>query len=452
MPRIVIAAGGTAGHVVPALAIADELRARGAEVSFVGTRERVESELVPAAGYEIAYLNVAGLDRRRPDRAALALLRSGAGVAKAVRLLATLRPDAVLGAGGYVAGPVGLAAVLRRIPLVLSEADSRLGLSNRMLARYARRVCLAFPIEDRTGERYRVTGRPVPKEIAHADRSAARDRLGIDADASCLLVVGGSLGARSVNTCALEAFGARLDGAARSAPSIVLHVSGRRDYPELVKRLDELGRPSHYRLFEWIDGSLSDLLAAADLVVARSGGSVFELAAAGAPSILVPYPHATGDHQATNARWLADAGAAVVLDDRLLDPSHLRRLVADLLGDRERLRSMSQAAHRMARPDAAEQVVLELLDAATSKRGAERPEPEPGRGGASPWHGRRLHFVGIGGAGMSGLALVARSLGADVTGCDRAESVYTQRLADAGIDFAIGHSADHVEPGSEVVI
>src|SRR5687767_7341424 len=126
MPKIVIAAGGTAGHVVPALAIADELRARGAEVSFIGTRERAESALVPAAGYEISSLRVAGLDRRRPGRAALAALRAVAGVAKAVRLLGTMRPDAVLGAGGYVAGPVGLAALLRRIPLVLSEADSRL--------------------------------------------------------------------------------------------------------------------------------------------------------------------------------------------------------------------------------------------------------------------------------------------------------------------------------------
>src|SRR5438093_3885707 len=137
MPRIVIAAGGTAGHVVPALAIADELRARGAEVSFIGTRERVEAELVPAAGYEISFLSVKGLDRRRPWRAAGAVARAAFASGRALRLLRRLRPDAVLAGGGYIAGPVGLAAAVARVPLVLTESDSRLGFANRLLAPFA---------------------------------------------------------------------------------------------------------------------------------------------------------------------------------------------------------------------------------------------------------------------------------------------------------------------------
>jgi UDP-N-acetylmuramate--alanine ligase len=461
MPRIVIAAGGTAGHVVPALAIADELRASGAEVSFIGTRERVESELVPAAGYEISFLKVAGLDRRRPDRAVLALGRAVAGVPKAMRLLGAIRPDAVLGAGGYVAGPVGFAAVLRRTPLVLSEADSRLGLSNRMLAPFARRVCLAFPIEGRSGERYLLTGRPIPKEVVEADRRAARERLGIEGEAPCVLVFGGSLGARSINDAALEAFAAA-PLSVNGEEAVVLHIAGRRDYGQLTSQLTEPAERGSYRLLEWIEGTLGDVLAAADLVVARAGGSVFEVAASGTAAVLIPYPHATGDHQTTNARWFADAGAAAVLGDSELTADRLRNLVGELLSDRQRLSAMAAAARGLARPDAAARVAGELLEAAGEGRSEApaghaagavlRPAATIADAGEQPWRGRRLHFVGIGGAGMSGLALVARELGAEVSGCDRAVSVYTDSLVSAGMTPAIGHSADHVTEGVELVV
>src|SRR3954452_8408233 len=161
MPTIVIAAGGTAGHVVPALAVADALRAEGARVVFVGG-ERAERTLVPAAGYELRPIAVEGLSRTNPLKAARAAAKAGGAVAAALRILGVVRPDAVMGGGASVPGPVGLAAVLRQIPLVLTEADSHLGLSNRLLRRFARRVCLAFPIEGRTGDAYVVTGRPVP--------------------------------------------------------------------------------------------------------------------------------------------------------------------------------------------------------------------------------------------------------------------------------------------------
>ena len=214
-PTIVIAAGGTAGHVVPALAVADALQAEGAEVVFVGG-ERAERELVPAAGYELRTIAVEGLHRRNPLKAARAAVRSGAAVGRSMRLLRDMRIDAVMGGGGYVAGPVGLAAVLRRTPLVLTEADSHLGISNRLLAPFARRVCLAFPIEGREGERYRVTGRPVPPPAT--DRAAARARFGLGEEDTVVLVFGGSLGARSINTAALEAFA--------GASFRVLHASG----------------------------------------------------------------------------------------------------------------------------------------------------------------------------------------------------------------------------------
>jgi UDP-N-acetylglucosamine--N-acetylmuramyl-(pentapeptide) pyrophosphoryl-undecaprenol N-acetylglucosamine transferase len=335
--------------VVPALAVAGALRAEGAEVAFIGSG-RAEAQLVPAAGFPLHTIAVEGLSRRNPLRAVRALVLAAVALPRARALLSALAPDAVMGGGGYVAGPVGVAALSLRIPLVLTEADSHLGLTNRLLARFARRVCLAFALPGRDGGRYRVTGRPIPPP-AH-DRLAARMRFGLQADDVCVLVFGGSLGARSINLAALEAFA--------GAPFHVLHVSGRRDHAELAARQLRAG----YDLREYLDvGAFADALAAADLVVARSGGSVFEIAAHGRPAILVPFPHAAADHQSANARWMSEAGAAVVIPDAELSAARLGAEVEALLADRDRLAAMSAAAERLARPDAASEVARELLEA-----------------------------------------------------------------------------------------
>jgi UDP-N-acetylglucosamine--N-acetylmuramyl-(pentapeptide) pyrophosphoryl-undecaprenol N-acetylglucosamine transferase len=363
--RVVIAAGGTAGHVVPAIAVADALRAEGAEVSFLGTRERAEADLIPAAGYEIDYLRVSGLDRRNPIKAAIAAVRAWRAVGAARRLLSARRADVVLGGGGYVAGPVGLAAVRMGLPLVLTEADSHLGLANRLLARRARRVCLAFPIRGRDGGPYVVTGRPVPRAVLEADPTVARRRFGIPGPADCVTIVGGSLGALSINRATFEAF-TRLE---RGLPHDhvgqpwVLHVAGRRDYLDLRRRWEQQGSPERYTLIQY-EPNLGDVLAAADLVVARAGGSVMEIAAAGRPAILIPYPRATGDHQTTNARWMADGGAAMVIPDAELTAERLSGAIAELLSDEDRLRAMSIAAKRLAKPDAAKRIAREVLEAA----------------------------------------------------------------------------------------
>jgi UDP-N-acetylglucosamine--N-acetylmuramyl-(pentapeptide) pyrophosphoryl-undecaprenol N-acetylglucosamine transferase len=353
--RVVIAAGGTAGHVVPALAVAAELRDRGAEVSFLGTRERMEAELVPAAGYEIDFLRVTGLDRRNPLRAAAGAARAALAVPAARRALRRRGAHAVMGGGGFVAGPAGMAALSLRLPLVLTEADSHLGLANRLLARRARRVCLAFPIAGREGERYLVTGRPVPRAVLDADPAGARRRFGIAEGARCLLVVGGSQGARSLNLCAIEAFAE--DG---ERDFHVLHLGGRRDYPELRPRLERAPVPDRYTLLEY-ESDLGDCLAAADLVLARAGGSIFEVAAAGRPAILVPYPHATADHQRANAEWMARAGAAVVLPDAELSAGVLRARVGELFGAPEALEGMAAGSRAIARPDAAARIADEIL-------------------------------------------------------------------------------------------
>lgn len=331
---------------MPALAVADALRAEGAEVVFLGG-ERAERELVPAAGYELRSIAVEGLSRSNPLRAARALGKAARALAVSQGLLRELRPGAVLGGGGYVAGPVGLAAALARIPLVLTEADSHLGLTNRLLAPLSRRVCLAFPLPGREPPRYRVTGRPVPPPAR--DRAAARTRFGIGPEERCVLVFGGSLGARSINFAAVEAFAA---GGLR-----VLHPAGARDFPALR------APGPHYDLRPYVT-PFGEALLASDLVVARAGGSVFEIAAHGRPTILVPYPHAAADHQAENARWMERAGAAEVIPDAEITGPRLAAAVGALLADPGRLEAMGRASAALARPHAAAEVAGELLTAA----------------------------------------------------------------------------------------
>ena len=331
---------------MPAIAVADALRAEGADVRFAGG-ERAEAELVPKAGYELDALKVEGISRTNPLKAARAAARAVAAVGAAGGLLRRRRADVVLGGGGYVAGPVGLAAVLRGTPLVLTEADSHLGLTNRVLAGRARRVCLAFPIEGRDGAQYLLTGRPVPETVT--DRAGARAQFGIEPGETAVLVFGGSLGARSINDAAVRAF--------EGAPYRILHVAGRRDFAALQ------APGPHYVLRDYVV-PFGTALAAADLAVARAGGSVFELAQYGLPALLIPYPHASGNHQAANASWMERAGAAVVLPDAELTAERLRAEVDALVGDGPRRDAMAAASRALARPDAARVIAGEVLSAA----------------------------------------------------------------------------------------
>jgi UDP-N-acetylglucosamine--N-acetylmuramyl-(pentapeptide) pyrophosphoryl-undecaprenol N-acetylglucosamine transferase len=350
--RCVIGAGGTAGHVLPALAVADELTARGVRVTFAGP-PRAERRLVLDADYETDDFDVRGIPREVGLPALKAVGVAAKAPASCAGILRRRRPHVVLGAGGYAAGPIVTAAWLLGIPAALTEADAVLGLANRLAVPFAKRVFLAYPLPGRAGAKYRVVGRPIPRRslTAAADRAASRARFGLPAEGQVVLVAGGSQGARRLNEAALEAFAAG-DRAAEDMPA-VLHLAGERDYAELVPRVK---RPD-YRLLAFTD-DFGDALAAGDLVVSRSGGVVWEIAAAGRPALLVPYPHATADHQTKNGRHFEQAGGAVVVPEHALD---LGRQARELLSDAARLERMGEAMRAAARPGAAAAVAEELV-------------------------------------------------------------------------------------------
>ena len=321
-------------------------------MTFAGSPDRVEARLVPERGYDFDSYAVSGLPRRPGVPLLRALGRALAAPVACLRILERRRPDVVLGAGGYVAGPMVLAARLRGIPAALTEADAHLGLANRLSAPLARRVFLALPVR-REGEKYRAVGRPVPASSRAAERGAARARLDLPAEGPVVLVFGGSLGARLLNELALDAWAA-------SGPA-VLHLCGERDYDALRGRVS---RPD-YRLLPFLD-EIGLAYGAADLAVARAGGSVWELAAAGLPAVLVPGEFATGAHQEKNARWFEQAGGAVVVPER--EAVHVADLVAELLAQPERLAAMAAAMRAAARPDAAEVIADEVLSLAAARR------------------------------------------------------------------------------------
>jgi UDP-N-acetylglucosamine--N-acetylmuramyl-(pentapeptide) pyrophosphoryl-undecaprenol N-acetylglucosamine transferase len=321
-------------------------------VTFAGSPERFEAKLVPEAGYEFDAFDVSGLPRRPGLAQVRAAMRAGAAVRACRRILQQRRPAVVLGGGGYVAGPMMLAAAGQRIPASLMEADAHLGLANRLAAPFAKRVFLSFPIPGRAGAKYRVTGRPIPAASrVRLSREEARAHFFIG-EGPVLLVFGGSQGARSLNELAAESFGV-------TGPA-VLHLSGERDFPALAKRVT---RPD-YRLLPFVP-DFGTALAAADLVLARAGGSVWEIAAAGRPAILVPYPFATADHQTKNARYFAQAGGAVVVPEA--DLGLVPGLARSMLGDPPRLAEMEDAMRRVARPDAADEIAEELIALAAAR-------------------------------------------------------------------------------------
>lgn len=345
--KVVIAGGGTAGHVNPALALAEAL---GGEVSFVGTTQGAEARLVPAAGLPLSFLEVRGFDRSRPWELPAVALHAWRATQQARRILLAEKPDVVVGMGGYVSLPVGLAARRARIPLVLHEQNIVLGLANKVLARFAVAVGVSFAETLRdVGERGVYVGNPVPSRLLHVDRAAARvagaRRFGLDPDVPTLLVFGGSLGARTINTAAEGLRSLWRDRTDRQ----VLHIAGSAQ-PVLDRDEEALS----FRSVPYVE-NMAEAYALADLALCRGGATtVAEITVASVPSIVVPYPYHRDRQQERHGRVLERAGAGVVLLDADVTPERVASLADELLTDTTRLSSMRESAERLARPDAAE--------------------------------------------------------------------------------------------------
>ena len=352
--RLLIAGGGTGGHLFPGIAVAEEVKARGGEVLFVGTARGLEVRLVPAAGFALELIAVSGLKRVGPVALVRGLARLPLALAQSVGIVRRFRPDVVLGVGGYASGPLVMAAALARRPTALLEQNSVPGFTNRTLGRFVKRAFIAFPEAAASFSPARViqTGNPVRRVFLEAigrltDAPAS-------ADGPRLLVVGGSQGARAVNDLVL---GAMERWAAEGRVPTLIHQTGPSDLERISAGYQRLGVAGQATARPFLDDMVA-ALAAADLVIARAGAmTLAELAILGKPAILVPLPTAADDHQSRNAAAFADAGAALVLPQPHATAAQLADLAGQLLRDPARRQQMSVAMRALGRPAAAKEIV-----------------------------------------------------------------------------------------------
>lgn len=353
---IMVMAGGTGGHVFPALAVAQELIERGESVVWMGTRQGIEARLVPQAGIAIEWLRVSGIRGKGLVALVKAPFRIMQACYQAFSILRQHRPRAVLGMGGFAAGPGGLMAGTMRIPLIIHEQNAIIGLTNKLLSRLARINFFAFPQASKGIKRARVVGNPVRQSII--DIGALESRVG--SKSVNLLVIGGSLGARTLNQVMPNAL-KQLKG---KYPVTVRHQSGPKNLADCQQAYSQAGVEAVITPF--ID-NMDEAYSWADLVVCRAGAlTVAEISAAGRASILVPYPYAVDDHQFHNAGFLGDAGAALRIRDSEFTPDAVAELLGKLVSDPAELKRMGQKARSVAYLDASQQVASGIQEVALS--------------------------------------------------------------------------------------
>ena len=360
----VLSGGGTAGHINPAIALADELAARGHEVRFAGTPNGVEARLITEAGIPFTPFEAAGFNRNHPTTIVKGVRLISKSTKAAKKWFEEIRPDVVVAFGGYVCLPVGRAAEQMGVPVVLHEQNSVMGMANKSLAGKASTVCLTYEhaatdVHDRG--KVVVTGNPVRSSVLSATREQGRAMLGIPTESRMLLVFGGSLGARHINqaVCALK------ERLLAEDDLYIVHVTGPKEYDTVVNDLDLTPEQARrWMLFGYQD-HMGKCLAAADAVVSRSGAtSLAEISALGIPALLVPFPFATEDHQTTNARAYVDAGCAFMIADDEVEGPEFERLLLELVQDAGVRERMTQAAHEQKTRDAVRLLADEVERAA----------------------------------------------------------------------------------------
>ena len=361
--RIIVSGGGTGGHIYPAVTIANQIKEKqpDAEIIFVGTREGLECEIVPRYGYPIEFIEVAGFQRKLSLDTIKSAFKLLAGLIDALKLIRKIKPDLVVGTGGYVCGPVLFLAALQGIPTCIQEQNAMPGVTNKILAHFVKKVFLGYQEAGKYfgGNSDKIfTGNPIRKEILEVSRATAIEKFKLDPAKKTILVSGGSRGARSIN----DAMALVETSLAGRSDVQVIHITGETGYEKFIGQVEKKVLMSdNIKVFRYMH-DMPLALAAADLAVFRSGAiGLAELMARGIPSILVPYPYATANHQEHNARAVEGAGGAVVILDKELTGEILLNQIESLLADESKLQKMKDAAKALGRPEAAEDIARKVL-------------------------------------------------------------------------------------------
>ena len=365
--KILLSGGGTGGHIYPALAIADELKSRFPEIEicFAGTKDGLESTIIPQRGYPLKFVRSAGIERRFTVKNIKNFSLAVAGMKDASKLLNEFKPDLVVGTGGYASAPILFLAGLKKIPILLQEQNAILGITNRIVQRFAQRIALGAPgaVHSISGDRKRafVTGNPVRPEFLQITREEAREKLGLKEQEKLIVLTGGSRGARNLNQNAVD-----LHRWAETREDVrLIHVTGSSQWEDFRKILENLSletESSKRKVVHYLE-NMPEVLRAADLIISRSGAlALAEIAVCGLPSILIPYPYAAEDHQTANARDFVEAEAAILISDRELTGQQLVDEATSILDNKDRWQQMSQGALSLARPEAATQIADLAVD------------------------------------------------------------------------------------------
>ena len=370
--RIIISGGGTGGHIFPALSIADAIKAKhpDAKILFVGADNRMEMQRVPDAGYEIVGLPIAGFDRKNLLKNIKVLWKIFKSQRMAKKIIKQFAPQAAVGVGGYASGPTLKMAASMGIPTLIQEQNSYAGVTNKILSKSARMICVAYDGMERffPKEKIILTGNPVRKNLLEmrGDRKEAMEKMGLDEKKKCVLVVGGSLGARSIN----EGIIANIEKIRANSDIQFIWQTGKLYFEEMKKRADELGKPANLTVTDFVS-DMASALSAADVVVSRAGaGSISEFALLGKAVILVPSPNVSEDHQTKNAMALVDKDAAIYVADANVKEELIEKTI-ETVNDRMKIALLEANILKMGKPNAASEIadeVLKLADTYIEKR------------------------------------------------------------------------------------
>ena len=362
--KVILSGGGTGGHIYPALTIADQIKKLEptAEILFVGTEQGLEKDIVPRSGYPIKYIEVAGFKRSLSFDTLRSIYKLFKGLYGAYKLVKTEKPDLVIGTGGYVCGPIVFMAAKKNIPCCIQEQNAMPGVTNKILAGYVRKVFLGYKEAEKyfagKSAKLEYTGNPIRSEILEHDKAAAYEELGLDPKKRTILVSGGSRGARSINN-AMQEVELSLSG---RGDVQVLHTTGEANYKQYMEAIEKKGKLGSNIIIKPYLHNMPTALAVADAAVFRAGAiGLAELMAKGIPSILVPYPFATANHQEFNAKAVEAQGAAKVILDKELTADKILEIIEDLLLHEAKLKEMAQAAKKLGRPEAAANIAEQAL-------------------------------------------------------------------------------------------